>query len=154
MTRPTAYVESDVAYKAVAEVAVRTIMDIADKSEHLDYGQRMKEVEDVLFSFHSAATKLDETYSVLAPTPRRGIRADVRNLIYARDGQACLRCGSTERLTIDHVVPLDVGGRDDMSNYQTLCTPCNSSKGTDAVDYRRGPVADLMEMLLPPLDDD
>ncbi len=40
----------------------------------------------------------------------------------------CARCGATEDLTADHVVPLARGG----TNYGrrvTLCRPCNSSKG-------------------------
>lgn len=41
----------------------------------------------------------------------------------------CGSCGSTERLTVDHIVPLSAGGAQDMSNYQVLCLRCNDKKG-------------------------
>lgn len=45
-----------------------------------------------------------------------------------RDGAACAKCGSTEKLTVDHIVPMIRGGSDDLSNLQILCKRCNSSK--------------------------
>jgi 5-methylcytosine-specific restriction endonuclease McrA len=48
----------------------------------------------------------------------------------------CLRCGSSEDITQDHVVPLSKGGRNHISNIQPLCRPCNSSKSSSVVDYR------------------
>jgi len=55
-------------------------------------------------------------------------------------GGVCLCCGLSENvkaLTIDHVVPLYHGGSNDIDNLQPLCRPCNSSKGTKIIDYRR-----------------
>ena len=49
-------------------------------------------------------------------------------------GNICLCCGTTERLTRDHVVPLLLGGPDYISNIQPLCH--NSRKGTNTTDYR------------------
>ena len=52
-------------------------------------------------------------------------------------GNKCLGCGRDDtRLTIDHVIPLSVGGPDIASNIQPLCQTCNSSKGTKCIDYR------------------
>jgi hypothetical protein len=52
----------------------------------------------------------------------------VRSVIYKRDGHACLKCGSVEKLTIDHIIPITKGGTDFISNLQTLCLFCNISK--------------------------
>lgn len=60
---------------------------------------------------------------------RPAIPAIVREMVYARDGHACRHCGSTERLSIDHVIPWSKGGAHDESNFQTLCRSCNSAKG-------------------------
>lgn len=60
---------------------------------------------------------------------RSKIPAAVRGAVYARDGFACLHCGATENLTIDHIHPWSLGGSDDIENLQTLCRPCNSRKG-------------------------
>jgi 5-methylcytosine-specific restriction endonuclease McrA len=42
----------------------------------------------------------------------------------------CASCGSMDNLTIDHVMPLSLGGRHSIGNFQTLCSSCNSSKHT------------------------
>lgn len=51
-------------------------------------------------------------------------------------GNKCLKCGSTENITLDHVIPIALGGMNTADNIQTLCMMCNSFKGTSVVDYR------------------
>lgn len=52
-------------------------------------------------------------------------------------GNKCLCCGKTNiKLTIDHVVPLKLGGTNSLDNLQPLCFSCNSSKGAKYIDYR------------------
>lgn len=53
-----------------------------------------------------------------------------------RHDARCLRCGSTEDLTRDHIIPLSNGGSDYASNLQPLCRSCNASKGKRYIDYR------------------
>jgi hypothetical protein len=65
------------------------------------------------------------------------VPAEVRDAVFARDGNECLKCGSTELLSIDHIVPLASGGDNSLNNLQTLCKRCNSSKGNSIKDYRR-----------------
>lgn len=43
-------------------------------------------------------------------------------------GPVCERCGSTERLELDHKVPRFAGGTTERSNAQTLCRTCNRKK--------------------------
>jgi hypothetical protein len=54
---------------------------------------------------------------------------NVRKRIFKRDGNRCLYCGSTDNLSIDHVVAVVNGGGNEDENLQTLCKKCNSSKG-------------------------
>ena len=42
--------------------------------------------------------------------------------------ETCERCGSTEKLAVDHIVPISRGGVDMLVNKQTLCVHCNSRK--------------------------
>lgn len=51
-------------------------------------------------------------------------------------GDCCLCCGASERLTIDHVLPVARGGSNDIANLQPLCRPCNASKKARHIDYR------------------
>lgn len=59
---------------------------------------------------------------------RENIPGSVREQVYDRDGRQCVLCGSEDNLSLDHIIPLARGGREEMSNYQTLCRPCNSRK--------------------------
>lgn len=45
------------------------------------------------------------------------IRAAVRR----RDGNACAVCGSSEKLSVHHVIPARLGGSDEMDNLVTVC---------------------------------
>lgn len=56
--------------------------------------------------------------------------------IFNRDGCRCLKCGTNNNLTLDHIKPLCGGGTNDYSNLQTLCGDCNGSKGARIIDYR------------------
>jgi len=40
----------------------------------------------------------------------------------------CAVCGSEKNLTLDHIIPLNRGGRHSIGNLQSLCATCNSSK--------------------------
>ena len=42
--------------------------------------------------------------------------------------QPCMNCGSKEKQTLDHKIPLSRGGRHSVGNLQTLCLSCNSKK--------------------------
>lgn len=62
---------------------------------------------------------------------RRGYDADWRRLVARAIAEHpwCARCGRTDRLSGDHIVPLSKGGSNDPINVWVLCVPCNSAKG-------------------------
>lgn len=60
---------------------------------------------------------------------RAMIPESLRDAVYERDDYRCVQCGSTDDLTLDHVVPFSVGGQTTMENLRTLCRSCNSKKG-------------------------
>jgi 5-methylcytosine-specific restriction endonuclease McrA len=51
-------------------------------------------------------------------------------------GFKCVKCGETEGLCKDHIIPIYQEGSDSIENLQPMCTPCNSRKGSDATDHR------------------
>lgn len=57
-------------------------------------------------------------------------------LVECCDG-ACVRCSAAGEVVKDHIKPIYQGGSDAIGNLQPLCRTCNSSKGPEAVDYRR-----------------
>jgi len=56
-------------------------------------------------------------------------QADLMLALIERDGYQCKNCDSQDDLSIDHIIPLSKGGRDELDNLQILCQSCNSSKG-------------------------
>ena len=57
----------------------------------------------------------------------------IKDWVFLRDGDRCKMCGSTKRLTIDHIVPVAWGGPDDADNLQVLCQDCNRRKGSSVM---------------------
>ena len=61
------------------------------------------------------------------------IRQEKRLAIYLRDGLACGYCGHAVEdgacLTLDHIVPVSRGGKNEATNLVTCCGRCNSSRG-------------------------
>lgn len=53
-----------------------------------------------------------------------------------RYGNICLCCGASGALTVDHVIPVALGGTNYISNIQPLCLSCNCSKQDTIADYR------------------
>ena len=49
--------------------------------------------------------------------------------ILKRDNFECVYCGSSQHLTIDHIIPKSRGGKNSWSNLVTCCSPCNLKKG-------------------------
>ena len=50
--------------------------------------------------------------------------------IFRRDNHTCQYCGAKNvSLTIDHIIPKVLGGRDTWDNLVTACVSCNNRKG-------------------------
>jgi HNH endonuclease len=61
----------------------------------------------------------------------------LRYEVLRRDGHACRYCGRSAPdvpLTVDHVVPVALGGHDEPSNLVTACRDCNSGKSASSPD--------------------
>lgn len=56
----------------------------------------------------------------------------VQQKVWVADGCKCMYCfrpmGAVQ-LTVDHFVPLEMGGANDSSNYLSACRKCNKDKG-------------------------
>ncbi len=61
----------------------------------------------------------------------------LRYEILRRDNHTCQICGRTApgvALTVDHVVPVALGGSDDPANLQAACRDCNAGKSSVPAD--------------------
>ena len=65
-----------------------------------------------------------------------GKRKRVRTYLRKRDGSYCALCYiylSTGNATIDHIIPLSLGGSHNLNNLQLLCIDCNIKKGNSII---------------------
>jgi hypothetical protein len=85
-----------------------------------------------VFKFKLAAVEGEEDFS--APVPkqlraRRVIPTSVKLEVWKRDGGKCCKCGATEDLHFDHIIPWSKGGSSSTAdNIQLLCGKHNLEK--------------------------
>ncbi len=66
---------------------------------------------------------------VYVAIPRKKILLTRKNII-KRDGHCCQYCGQKRHpLTVDHVIPKNLGGSDSWENLVCACARCNNRKG-------------------------
>lgn len=84
--------------------------------------------------------KLDRNFFMRFRNKRRyynhWISREDRLAIYKRDGFACLYCGSTFHLQLDHLHPRSKGGSNHKSNLVTACRACNMAKSNRIIPGR------------------
>lgn len=64
------------------------------------------------------------------PTPRGPLPSWLREAVLTSAGGFCTYCGSMgiSAEVVDHVIPLEQGGADDITNLVPACRSCNASK--------------------------
>jgi len=50
-------------------------------------------------------------------------------MVLARDGEVCHLCHQAGATSVDHIVPVAMGGTNDLANLAAAHLGCNSSKG-------------------------
>lgn len=75
----------------------------------------------------------EELNGVLVTPGNKRRDYDVADVIARREHvkSECVRCGGTEKLECDHIVPVNAGGTHDASNLQTLCSKCHREKSAN-----------------------
>lgn len=65
------------------------------------------------------------------PKSRTYMNRKFRETVFARDNYMCLKCNENfhyDHLEMDHIIPLESGGSDEIDNLQTLCIRCHTNK--------------------------
>lgn len=115
-------------YLPVSRVNIRRaiVLLVTGKAEPLDFSGKAYSVHSpsivLLVPEHIRLTMTDaERVWKLPPVNRREV--------LRRDKYACQYCGSTKKLTLDHVIPRSKGGKHSWDNVVIACSGCNSRKG-------------------------
>ena len=73
-----------------------------------------------------------------AKIKRKSYSDEERKIIYNKSGGRCELCGQRlllENMTLDHIVPLSMGGVESMENLQAACYACNQFKSYILPEY-------------------
>ena len=73
----------------------------------------------------------EETFGSSPKKKRKIYTKEERKLVYERSDGCCVLCGKRLTLgtmTLDHIVPLSMGGKDEMDNLQAVCYADNQFK--------------------------
>ena len=68
---------------------------------------------------------------------RKKYSDEERKIIYDKSNGRCELCGQRlflDNMTLDHIIPLSMGGKDDMENLQASCYACNQFKSNSLPD--------------------
>jgi HNH endonuclease len=68
----------------------------------------------------------------VAQNPRY-IPQQVKLEVFHRDKGRCVKCGSSQQIEFDHIIPVSLGGSSTANNVQLLCQSCNRTKGNREV---------------------
>lgn len=72
-----------------------------------------------------------DRFTRISKVERGRMRPKVKGDILQRDNHTCQFCGERfepAELTIDHLIPMALGGLDEPTNYVACCEPCNQRK--------------------------
>jgi 5-methylcytosine-specific restriction endonuclease McrA len=67
-------------------------------------------------------------------------RLHIREKLVEMFGEKCAECGKSGiPLTLDHIKPISLGGKNELGNTQLLCVPCHTKKtrGDSRIAYRK-----------------
>jgi hypothetical protein len=116
-------VARDVLPKSHSQLAAHTPEELVLRVKHvvLSAEQDLRKLRREVEAF--------ENFEKLTKTPRERIPDDTRLFVWQRDRGCCARCGSRERIELDHIVPIAEGGSNTARNIELLCEKCNRAKG-------------------------
>ena len=107
---------------SVKRAVIMVFLDRAEIIETLD-GQKIHSVSMSLSV--PSVVRLDAYIKV----PIKRIMLTRKNII-KRDGGRCQYCGKKgSQMTVDHVIPKNLGGKDSWENLVAACLVCNNKKG-------------------------
>jgi hypothetical protein len=75
----------------------------------------------------------DGTIKAVHRKQQYAISGAIQQKVWVRDEFLCLFCGlrmGDVQLTVDHFMPLELGGANEMANYASCCRQCNKAKGS------------------------
>jgi 5-methylcytosine-specific restriction endonuclease McrA len=91
--------------------------------------ERIKKVKD-LYHFNNRELERSINHARRARKNKNGVFFIPKKELIKLYSSACFYCGSLNKITIDHVIPISRGGTHGIGNLVAACAFCNGSKST------------------------
>ena len=92
---------------------------------HLNRDEMFKKIlQTALERFTEIRFKKHSLKETIISSESRYIPAWMVNAVHERD-KVCVKCGSSHKLEINHIIPFSMGGKTELSNLNLLCRNCN-----------------------------
>jgi hypothetical protein len=113
----------------------RRVMTVEEREQVVMRAKKVVYDEEFeIASIRAAVSNQEATVEFQNNRSKRDVIPEhVKMLVWTRDGRSCVRCGTSEKLQFDHVIPVAKGGSSDSANIQLLCQPCNLKKSDKIV---------------------
>lgn len=133
----------------IAHSKTGTVIKVSDVSQAQDFYsleramRQIKKTPGKCKSYYAVDTSITEIVSDehridtndfnvgIKKIKRKQFSENERRLIYKKSDGICQLCGRKiefEDMTVDHIMPLDSGGSNDLDNTQATCMACNRFK--------------------------
>ena len=102
--------------------------DTNDESEDDNKKEELK--KNIVININKKRKVKKKSFIKKNDTPRQSIPQWMRNSIYSRQNNKCNLCKKSLGVDrpCDHILPRYLGGEDNISNYQVICTECHNWK--------------------------
>ena len=102
--------------------------DTNDESEDDNKKEELK--KNIVININKKRKVKKKSFIKKNNTPRQSIPIWMRNSIYSRQNNKCNLCKKSLGVDrpCDHILPRYLGGEDNISNYQVICTECHNWK--------------------------
>lgn len=108
-----------------ATKSVLTSKNLIDENNHPTAWDRRQYVSD---QSNSRVQKYREKRKAAGLPQQQWFNQTTKSEIMKKNGGSCVYCHTTENITVDHMVPLQRGGTDEIDNLQPACRSCNADK--------------------------
>lgn len=112
-----------------AKITQRKKYEIAKENGYLEKCKKYRDENKERYSLLYSEKRIKRANKIKANTFKNATSKQIKKLLELQNHR-CINCNVylSDNKHLDHIVPISLGGGNDLNNLQWLCAPCNLSK--------------------------